>query len=396
MPLTDVACRNAKPRAKLYKLSDFGGLCLRVTPTGGKYWVLRYRLDKKQKELSLGVYPTVSLLDARAAREDAKRLLREGGDPAIAKLTQRINASIERAGTFADVASDWFKTKSNRLSDRYAGQIKARLEADIFPDLGKLPINSVTPPQLLRSLKKVQGRGAIETAHRLKQYCSMVFRYGIASGLVERDPAADLKDALITGKTESHAAIDASDLPELLKKMADPTIGMGVQTRLAMRFLMLTFVRTTEMTEATWGEFDLTKKIWTIPATRMKMDRDHLVPLARQTCEILGTMRKLSSSEFVFPGHRSLKEPMSNMAILMGLRKMGYKGRMTGHGFRALAMTTLREVLDYPFDVIDLQLAHAPRSKVRAAYDRAKFIKQRTEMMQAWADYLDEVDPVKS
>lgn len=396
MSLSDSACKNAKPQEKLYKLTDSAGLCLRVTPSGGKYWVMQYRFEGKQKDLSIGVYPVVSLSTARIARDEAKRLIRVGVNPAIAKITQRINSSVSKSGTFADLAKEWLNNKTNRLTPRYAGQIKARLEADIFPDIGKLPIGSITPPMLLQSLKKVQKRGAIETSHRLKQYCSMAFRFAIASGLIDRDPAADLKDALISSKGKNFAAIESEDLPELLEKLTDPKVGMGLQTRLAMRFLMLTFVRTGELIGAKWGEIDLENKTWLIPAARMKMGRDHIVPLSKQACDILNTMKKLSSSEFVFAGQHNPKKSMSNMAILKGLERMGYKGRMTGHGFRALAMTTLREVLEYPFDVIDLQLAHAAKNKVKAAYDRAKFIKERTKMMQAWADYIDKIEAKKN
>jgi integrase len=392
MPLTDIACKNAKPRLKLYKLADSAGLCLRVTPAGGKYWVMRYRFDGKEKDLSLGVYPTVPLGAARTARDEAKKALREGRDPAVDKITKRLDTNKSNGNTFQEVADDWLKNRSNRLTPRYKDQIASRLQTDIYPDLGKLPINVITPQQLLRTLKKVQARGAIETSHRLKQYCSMVFRFAIASDMTDRDPASNLKDALITNKSEHYASIESGDLPDLLKKLADPEVGMGMQTRLAMRFLMLTFVRTREMTDATWAEFDLKKKMWIIPAKRMKMGRDHMISLSRQTCEILNTMRKLSNSSYVFPGHHNAHKPMSNMAVLKGLERMGYKGRMTGHGFRALATTILREELKYPYEVVDLQLAHAPRNKIKAAYDRAKFIDERTKMMQVWADYIDKVE----
>ena len=392
MPLTDYACKSAKPRLKLYKLSDYAGLCLRVTPTGGKYWVMRYRFDGKEKDFSLGVYPTVSLLAAREARDEAKKALREGRNPAIERITKRLETNKSQGNTFEEVAEDWLKTKSNRLTPRYKDAIASRLKADIYPELGKLPIGTIKPQHLLRSLKKVQARGAIETSHRLKQYCSMVFRFAIASDITDHDPAFNLKDALVTHKSEHLASIESGDLPDLLKKLADPEVGMGMQTRLAMRFLMLTFVRTREMTDAAWAEFDLKKKLWIVPAERMKMGRAHMVPLSRQTCEILKTMRKLSNSPYVFPGHHSAHKPMSNMAILKGLERKGYKGRMTGHGFRALATTILREELKYPYEIVDLQLAHAPRNKIKAAYDRAKFIDERTKMMQVWADYIEKVE----
>ena len=392
MPLSDAKCRNASPKEKLYKLADGGGLTLRITPTGGKYWVLRYRYMGKAKDLSLGAYPAVSLIEARDKRDAAKRDLRAGENPAISKLVKKLDIEAEVDGTFKSIAMAWMDNKRPSISPRYAAQIESRLAADIYPHLGKMPIASITPPQLLKVLKKVQSRGVVETVHRLKQYCSMICCFAVANGYLEHDITRDLRAALPASKSEHFAAISANDIPNFLKKLADSDIEMGIQTRLAMRFLMLTFVRTTELIGARWDEIDIGKKQWIIPGRRMKKKRDHIVPLSNQAITILQTMRKLSSGPMVFPGRSDPKKGMSNMTVLKGLERMGYKGFMTGHGFRALAMTTLREELGFPFEIIDLQLAHIKKSKVDRAYDRSKFLKERTTMMQAWADYIDKSD----
>lgn len=389
--LTDAVCRNAKGETKRYRLADSGGLCLRVWPNGGKYWILRYRIGGKEKNLSLGIYPDVSLVEARDARDAAKHLLNKGVDPAIAKLQHKLKNKTSGANDFESVAVEWIELKKLELSARYIGQIESRLRADIIPELGRMPVGMITPPMLLNVLRKVQSRGTIETMHRLKQYCGMIFRYAIACGKADRDPSADIRDALPSSKKKHFAAIDSEELPEMLLKMSDNTFSVGLQTRLAMRALLLTFVRTKELIEAKKKEINFDTARWVIPAERMKMKRDHIVPLSRQAIEIFKTLSPLSRGEYMFPGQRSWLKPMSNMAILMGLKRMGYKGKMTGHGFRALAMTTLRETLEFPKDIIDLQLAHA-KGKVDAAYDRAKFLKERAVMMQAWADYIDETE----
>ncbi len=392
MPLSDMTLRRATPRAKIYKLNDGDGLALRVTPKGGKYWVWRYSHSGKQKDLSLGVYPAVSLSAARAAREAARGVLSSGIDPGIHRVSSRLSIP-HCAADFESVARAWLKDREKVLSPKYAKQVAVRLQEDIFPDLGTLPVSTITPPMLLRTLKKAQARGVHETTRRLKQYCGMIFRFAIVHGMAERDAAADLKEALVVPRGKHYAAIGSEDLPALLKSLADVEVEVGMQARFAIRLLMLTFVRTSELIGAVWSEVDLNKRVWIIPAARMKMKRDHIVPLSRQVVEIFVALRKTTSHELVFPGYRNWKKPISNNTILMALNRMGWRGRMTGHGFRALATTVLREELDHPKDVIDLQLAHAA-GKVWAAYDRSKFLKQRTEMMQAWADYVDRADEI--
>jgi len=391
MPLSDTACRTAKPKAKRYKLSDFDGLSLRILPQGGKYWIFRFRLKGKEKELYLGAYPTVKLAEARASRDEAKQLLKNGGDPILDKSAQKLKLKTSLQDDFESVAQEWIELKKQKLKPRYLAQIESRLRNDIFPQIGRFPCKDITPAMMLNVLRKVQARGVLETALRLKEYCSSIFHYAIVCEKAERDPTASLRDVMPTPIKQHFAAIDSSELPAMLLKMSDNTIGVGFQTRLAMRALMLTFVRTRELVEARKEEINFETARWIIPASRMKMKRDHIVPLSRQMLEIFKMLNQLSTGEYVFSGQHSQNKPMSNMTILMGLKRMGYKGKMTGHGFRALATTTLRETLGYPKELTDIQLAHA-KGKTDAAYDRAQFLKERTEMMQVWADYIDKVE----
>ncbi|MFA4994103.1 MAG: integrase arm-type DNA-binding domain-containing protein [Bdellovibrionales bacterium] len=391
MPLSDAACRNAKPKITRYKLSDHDGLSLRVMPHGGKYWIFRFRYGGKEKELSLGAYPTVTLAGARASREKARQLLKDGVDPVLDRGAQKLKLKTSVQDSFEAVAREWIKLKKQKLKPRYISQIERRLESDVFPQIGQFPCKAITASMMLSVLKKVQTRGVLETALRLKEYCSSIFHFAIVCEKAEKDPTASLRDALPTPTKQHFAAIDPAELPEMLLKMSDNTISVGVQTRLAMRALLLTFVRTRELVEAKKEEINFETARWVIPAARMKMKRDHIVPLSRQALEIFKMLKQLSRGEYVFPGQHSQHKPMSNMAILMALKRMGYKGKMTGHGFRALATTTLREVLEYPKELTDIQLAHA-KGKTDAAYDRAKFLKERTEMMQSWADYIDKTE----
>jgi len=393
MALTDAACRSAKLKKTRYKLSAGGGLCLSVIPEGGKYWALRYRFGGKEKNLSLGAYPAVSLAEALEKRDEAKKLLKKGVDPGLERIARKLKSKTSEDDSFEVVAREWIDLKRKTLAPRYIAQIQRCLEGDIFPHIGRLPCRRITTPMMLGVLKKVQARGVLETMLRLKEYCGSIFRYAIICEKADRDPSADLRDALPSPKKQHFAAIDVADLPDRLLKMKDNTISIGTQTRFAMRALLLTFVRTKELIGARKEEFNFELARWVIPAERMKMKRDHIVPLSRQAMELFKSLSQISSGDYIFTGQHSWLKPMSNMAILMGLKRMGYKGKMTGHGFRALAMTALREILDFPKDVIDLQLAHA-KGKVDAAYDRAKFLKERTAMMQRWADYIDEMEKI--
>ncbi len=392
MALTDTACKRAKPVDRARRLFDAHGLYLEVSPSGGKYWRLKYRFNEKEKRLALGIYPEVSLLQARKLRESARDLLRAGTDPGIAKQEQKEQAKLNSAQTFEAIAREWHEQKKDGWEPGTAKDKLHRLEKDVFPHMGSKPIASITPPQVLMVLRKTESRGALELTRRLKQTIGQVFRYAVATGYAERDPTPDLRDALKPQRHGHFAAIDVKELPAFLLALEHNEARLYMQTRLALRLMMLTFVRTSELIEAEWTEFDLDAALWEIPKERMKMRRPHLVPLARQAVQALRQLKTLNrNSRYLFRNQREPRKPMSNGAILMALRRLGYQGKMTGHGFRALAMSTIKEKLRYRHEVIDMQLAHAKGNKVDAAYDRAQFIEERVRMMQRWADYLDQV-----
>jgi len=392
MPLTELECKNAKPRPKPYKLTDGLGMYLEVMPNGSRYWRLKYRHFGKEKRISLGVYPQTTLAEAREKRYEARKLMEKDVDPSLHRQETRRHAMEESQNTFEAVAKLWFAHKSKGLSTRYSTFMWGRLEKDILHTLGHRPINSIVPMDIIKALKRVEARGVHELARRLKQTCDEVFRYGVSHGLVKANPvrAFESRDVLVKYRKTHFAALEPKEIPEFLNAMNDPNVRMYPLTRSAMRLLMLTFVRTNELIGARWSEINLDDKIWIIPAERMKMRRPHLVPLSKQAAGILTELQPLTGHrEFVFPGMSNPRKHMSNNTILQALAAMGYKGRMTGHGFRALAMSTIKERLGYRHEVIDLQLAHAKGDKIQAAYDRAQFIDERTAMMQAWADYLD-------
>lgn len=391
MPLTDTACKNAKPtdNNKARKMADGHGLYLEVMPSGARYWRLKYRFMEKEKRLALGVYPDVTLGQARQKGEGARKLLANGVDPSFAKKEQKRQATLNAENTFAAIAREWHEKNLVRWSDRHGETIIHRLEVDIFPLIGHRPIKEISAPELLDTLRKIEKRGAIEMSHRSMQTCGQVFRYGVATGRAERNPAADLKGALKPVKHDHYASLDPQDLPAFLQALERNDARLYAHTRLAIRLMMLTFVRTGELIAAKWNEIDLEKGQWMIPAERMKMRKTHIVPLTPQTIALFRDLKALAGDrDFVFPSQINSKKHMSNNTILKALERMGYKGQMTGHGFRALAMSTIKEKLGYRHEVVDRQLAHAPRNKVDAAYDRAQFLEERGKMMQDWADYL--------
>jgi integrase len=392
MPLTDTACKNTKPDAKPRKLSDGGGMFLLIHPNGSKYWRLAYRFAGKQKLLALGVYPDISLADARARRDQARKLLATGIDPSDAKRKEKRIDALNRENTFEAVAREWHDNKKLSLTPSYAENVLHRLESDIFPLLGNRPISEIEAPDLLDALRQVEKRGALEIAKRLGQTCGQVFRYAIATGRAKRNPVPDLKDALKPSVQGHYAALEAKDLPEFLRVLNQTHARLYTLTRLAIRLMMLTFVRTQELIGARWAEFNLEESLWIIPAARMKMRKEHIVPLSSQAMTVLRELEKVSGGrELVFPNQAHPDKPMSNNTILFALGRLGYKGKMTGHGFRALAMSTIKEKLGYRHEVIDRQLAHGHKSKVDKAYDRATFLDERKKMMQEWADYLDAI-----
>ena len=390
--LTATRCQNAKPQAKPYKLAAGEGMYLEVMPNGSKYWRLKYRFAGKEKRLALGVYPVVSLADARDRRMDARKQLAAGVDPSDAKQERKRQTQLNAANTFESVARDWHEHQKSRWSPKHGQGILHRLEMDVFPQIGSRPVADLTPRQVLAAMQKIEHRGAHDIAHRAMQITSQVFRFAIVTDRAERNPVSDLTGALKPYKKGHYAAIEADDLPEFLNALNRNDARLYFLTRCAVRLLMLTFVRTTELIEARWTEFNLDKAEWLIPAERMKMKRPHIVPLSAQAVAILREVHDLTGQrEWAFPNQARPQKPMSNGTILGALKRIGYKGRMTGHGFRALAMSTIKEKLGYRHEVVDRQLAHGHRNKIDAAYDRAQFLTERRKMMQEWSDYLDDL-----
>jgi len=391
MALTDLACKHAKLKdSKAIKLFDAGSLYLHVMPNGSKYWRYEYRFNGKRKLLAIGIYPKVSIGEARKRRDEAKELLAKDIDPSLAKQQRKQLAVIDQGNTFESIARSWIEHMKDSWSPITTKHTTRRLEMNLYPQIGKAAMKDITPQILLAAMRKIEARGAHEIARRLLQICGQIFRYAIINGIVDHNPVPDLKGGLKPKKTNHYAAIEAKELPGFMQALERNDARLYNQTRLAIKFLMLTFVRTSEMIESKWDEIDWDEKEWRIPAERMKMRKPHIVPLARQTLAILKELREANiHSSWIFPNMAHPRKNMSNNTVLYALKRMGYGGRMTGHGFRALAMTTLKERLNYPHDIIDRQLAHAARNKVDAAYDRAQFLQQRRKMMQDWANYVD-------
>lgn len=392
MRLTDTLIRNAKPEARERKLSDGGGLFLLVHPNGAKYWRLAYRFQGKQKKLSIGVYPRVGLAKARKARDAAKDLLAAGVDPSEKKKLDRLHAKTTAENTFEAIGEEWLaKEEREKKAPMTLAKGQWLLRDIAFPVLGRRPIAEITAPEVLAALRPVEKRGRLETARRLRSTISRVFRYAIATGRADRDPAADLQGAL-TAPTVKHRAalLDPEAIGGLLRAI-DAYEGWGTVTA-ALRLAPLVFVRPGELRHAEWSEINLDKAEWRIPAAKMKMRDEHIVPLSRQAVAILREWHGVTGrGRYVFPSGRSTHRPMSEVAVLAALRRMGYgRDEMTGHGFRSMASTILNEMGFNP-DWIERQLAHGERNKVRAAYNRAQYLPERRRMMQAWADYLDKL-----
>ena len=393
MPLTNLQIQNAKPKEKAYRLADSGGLYLEITPAGGKIWRYKYRHLGKEKKLTIGPYPEISLADARERHFAARKQVVDGIDPSAKKQEKKEQSILEADTTFEKVAALWYERKRHGVSERYAGFMWSRLEKDILATLGSKPITSITSLQLIGALKAVEARGAHELARRLKQSCDEVFRYAVVHGYAPSNPCKEFesRDVLSKYKKNHFAAIEPGEIPDFLQALHTNKGRLYRLTQLAVELLMLTFVRTSELIEAEWSEIDWDDKVWRIPAHRMKMGRPHLVPLSKQALAILTELKDMTGHrQFIFPGQVDPRKTMSNNTILQALKSMGYQHKMTGHGFRSLAMTTIKERIGgYEHEVIDTQLAHAKENKIRAAYDRAQFLPERTKMMQDWADYLD-------
>lgn len=389
MPLTDTAIKKLGAEDKPKKYGDERGLYLLVNPNGSKLWRWKYRFLGKEKVMPLGQYPDVSLAQARDAREAARKLLASGSDPMAQRKAEKVARRLAIEHSFAAVAGAWWESWKAARSESHTEYVWRRLQADVFPAIGARPVAEIEAPELVRMVKAIEARGALDIAKRALQTCGQVFRYAIAHGMASRNPAADIKpsDVLKSRKKENYARIDGKELPELLRKI-EAYPGAST-TRMALKLIAMTFVRTSELIGARWEEFDLDAGRWDIPAERMKMKTPHIVPLSTQAVTLLRSLHTLTGhSALLFPGERDHEKPMSNNTILGALERMGYKGRMTGHGFRGIASTLLHEQ-GWPHAHIELQLAHQERNAVSASYNHALYLEPRAKMMQAWSNYLD-------
>lgn len=377
----------AKPREKAYKLADGAGLYLEVVPSGSRYWRMKYRFNGKEKRMAFGVYPAVSLAQARALRDDAKKKLAEGIDPSLAKKEEKLVRDVQLNNTFQAVALEWHGTKVSRWSEGYASDIIEAFNKDIFPYIGQQPVNEIKPLVLLNVLRRIESRGATEKAKKVRQRCSEVFRYAIVTGRAEYNPAADLTSAMSGHEPKHYPFLTVEELPDFFKALAGYTGSPLVV--LAARLLILTGVRTGELRGAFWSEFDLEKAVWEIPAERMKMKRPHLVPLSTQALEIVQQLKVMSGQyPLVFPGRNDPRKTMSEASINQVFKRIGYTGRVTGHGFRHTMSTILHEE-GFNTAWIETQLAHVDKNAIRGTYNHALYLEGRREMMQWYADYIN-------
>lgn len=392
MSLSDTAIRKIKPTGKSFKVADERGLYLLVTPSGGKLWRLKYRFEGKEKLISFGAYPDVPLVRAREKRDEARRILADGIDPSEHRKAHQAMRAEVNGNTFEAIAREWYSKQLRSWSPRQAVKVSGLFEKNLYPWIGKRPITEIKAIELLATLRRMEDRGAVETARQALQCCGQVFRYAIATGRAERDITPDLKGALSKSKPKHYAAItDPVKVGGLLRAIDGYSGTLAVKC--ALKLGVLSFVRPGELRKAEWNEIDFDRAEWNIPAERMKMDEPHLVPLCRQALEVLRELHPLTGhGRFVFPGERSHQRPMSENSVNAALRRMGYpQNEMTGHGFRAMARTLIDEVLGIRPDFIEHQLAHAVKDPNGRAYNRTAHLVERRKMMQKWADYLDKL-----
>lgn len=384
----DARYRNAKSEGKkITKLYDGNGLFLWVYEDGRKYWRLRYRIHGKEKSISLGVYPDVSLSEAREKAKLERKKVDDHIDPSIDRKVTKQRAKQAADNSFEAIAREWYAKQIHTWVHSHAKDVKRRLEGNVLPYIGMHPISKIEAPELPNMIRIIENRGSYDLAHRVLQVCGQVFRYGVVTGRCSRDPAADLKGALTPHKKKNQAAVKSEELPELLRAIATYETTGNRQTQLALQLLTLTFVRTNELIGALWTEFDLDNALWIIPAERMKMRSEHVVPLTSRALEIINELKTIAgNSRYLLPG-RNPNKPISNNTLLFALYRLGYKGKMTGHGFRAVASTILNESGFNP-DAIERQLAHCERNEIRGAYNRAQYMPERIKMMQWWNDYI--------
>ncbi len=386
-PLTETQVRNAKPKAKTYKLFDGAGLFLEVPSAGNRRWRFKYRFEGREKLLSFGLYPDVTLADAREARDDARKIVRNGHDPSDVRRVQKTAVEHDAQNAFESIAREWLEKKSDSWESSHVARVRTSLERDAFPSIGARNIASIQPTDMLAIIRAIEARGALDVAARVIQRCANVFRYSILTGRSATNPASELRGVVKQRKVKHRAAISLAELPEFLTKLA--VYDGRPETRIGLRLQMLTFLRPGELRGGLWEEINFDRAEWRVPAERMKMSEEHIVPLSTQTIAALHDLQTYTAwSPLMFPGVGSGDKPMSENTLLFALYRMGYHGRATGHGFRSLASTCLNE-LGWDTDVIERQLAHTERNKVRAAYNRAQYLAERRKMMQAWADFID-------
>ncbi|MEI7581973.1 integrase arm-type DNA-binding domain-containing protein [Runella sp.] len=389
MALSNMTCQVAKPKIKPYKMADGEGLYLEVTPSGTKYWRLKYRIHGREKRISIGAYPAVSIADARKAKDELKKEIKVGIDPVLKRLQAAQTQALTQKLDFKSMAMEWYGKQIPLWNPKHANIIKHRFEKYIFPSLGSFPLADIKPLMMLNCLQKIE-KTAPDLSRRMKAVCSHVFKYAIATGRAESDPTYGLEAAMKKFKRGHYASISVDEFPQFLSCLNGYENHVNRQTFLALKLLLLTFVRTCELVEARWEEIDFDKAMWVIPAERMKMNLPHMIPLSQQSLAIFRELKEMNSKrEFIFPGYYNPRKYMSKNTMLIAIKRMGYNGKMTGHGFRSLALGILKEKLGYPHDIADRQLAHVPKSGVDRAYDRAQFLPQRIKMMQDYADYID-------
>lgn len=387
MKLTIRQIDTQKPRDKAFKLSDGGGLYLLINPNGSRYWRLKYRFAGKEKLLAVGVYPEVTLAKARSSREEAKKLLSEGKDPAQERKMDKLSRQIEVESSFEAIAREWHKRRFDNWSVSYREEMMRTFEKDVFPFIGHRPIKDIKPLELLDVLSKLEERGATEKARKVRQRCGEVWKYAVITGRADYNPAPDLASALVPHEKEHYAFLTKEELPDFLSTLE--TYSGSILVKIAMKLTMLTGVRPGELRKAEWSEFDFEKCLWNVPKERMKMKRPHMVPLSRQVLVLLNQLRPITSiNSLLFPGRNDPKKPMSDMALTVLVRRLGYAGRVTGHGFRHTMSTILHEQ-GFNSAWIELQLAHVDKNSIRGTYNHAQYLDGRREMMQWYADYLD-------
>lgn len=393
MKLTNSACQSAIPKDRPYKKFDGGGLYLEIMPSGSKLWRLKYHYLGSEKRISLGPYPLVTLAEARDERDKAKKLLLQNIDPSEAKRDVKRLIVRNAANTFEVIAREWHERQLEKWSAGYAEKIMCSFRMNVFPYIGNRAIGSITPPDFLNDcLRRIEERGALDIARRVKQQCGQVFRYGVATGKCERDPTQDLKGALKTRKETHFRSMEAKDLPKFIMALERNEPRLYPRTRRAIWLSMLTFTRPGEIRQGQWSEINMQEQQWTIPAHKMKMRRDHMVPLSKQAIAILKEQKEEIghlNTDWIFPSQVRPQICMSDGTVNHAIKRLGYGENMVAHGFRALARTIIREKLKYDSEVIEKQLAHKTKNPLGEAYDRTQFLDERKKMMQDWADYLD-------